>query len=229
MKKCDLGEFLGEGWLLSELIVVRCDSSRLTNENIPGKAFRLGNGMLDSPVHNLETLDLDNNELTEVNKEWFVKLVNLISLFLSNNKLTKVIDAPFALLFNLNTLDFQDNQINSFAINISNLKQLNRLILSDNSLTILEPKYFESFINSKENTSRRYIFISDNKLTCECPMLDISEWRRTNNVSIETLNQHCYGTDKMKSFPLQCLISLHSDICDMEGASKIAVIAECRG
>ena len=209
---------------------VRCDNVQLTNDNIAGKAFRLENEMIDEFHDALITLDLHRNKLTEVNGIWFAKLKNLRSLFLSENKLTEVTDAPFASLSNLKILHLQGNQITSFTIQLANLNSIYQLDISDNKLTKLDRKYFESYSTWKSNGDNRTLYISENLLTCVCcPMIGFAEWLEVKNLKVISEGQNCIVIDKMEEFPIARLISIEADTCHLENRQKHDLMMACRG
>ena len=82
--------------------------------------------------HNVEKLDLSNQNLTEIPRAVF-QLKNLKELYLSGNQIVKISDA-IAQLQNLKTLYLYNNQILEIPDAITKLQNLTRLYLSKNQI-----------------------------------------------------------------------------------------------
>lgn len=85
----------------------------------------------------LETIHLDNNNLKLINRDLFQNNSNLKSLSLSQNYLSEIPNLPEKLQY----LSINNNKIASFP-HLIQLKQLNFLDMSHNSLTALKPQDF---------------------------------------------------------------------------------------
>ena len=109
----------------------------LTNLN----TLNLNNNQLTSVpesitrLTNLNTLNLNNNQLTSI-PESITRLTNLTTLHLSYNKLTSIPES-ITRITNLNKLHLNNNQISSVPGSINRITNLNTLDLSYNQLIVV--------------------------------------------------------------------------------------------
>jgi Leucine-rich repeat (LRR) protein len=130
-------------------------------------------------LHNLQELDLQDNELTSLPKE-IANLHNLQKLNLRSNELTSL-PKEIANLHNLQKLNLRSNELTSLPKEIANLHNLQKLSLRSNKLTSL-PKEIANLHNLQKLSLRsnkltslpkeianlhnlQYLFLYDNKLT----------------------------------------------------------------
>ena len=97
---------------------------------------------------NLQKLNLDGNNLTDLNPSTFNGMTNLQILSLQGNKLKKLDSKTFEGSANLQTLDLRNNQLTDIGFEtFKGLTNLQKLYLSYNQLTTLDPKTFEGLAN----------------------------------------------------------------------------------
>lgn len=116
----------------------------------------------------LETLDLSNNELTDIAPETFLRLNSTLvtyplqKLHLSNNHLTRIAADSFLGLDALNVLELWSNDIEKIEPGAwTGLESLQELFLDDNKLTRVEKKVFSGSLSN----SVRYLQLGRNQLT----------------------------------------------------------------
>ncbi|GJQ75420.1 hypothetical protein Trydic_g23588 [Trypoxylus dichotomus] len=121
-------------------------------------------------IGTLQTLDLSNNKIKDINPDWFVKCMNLTDLNLSLNKLREIPNSAFKNARGLGTINLSQNQLkiiydhsffgleNLRLLNLgrnkiktiengalNQLKSLNILQLTDNHLVCLSDGVLDSF------------------------------------------------------------------------------------
>jgi len=117
---------------------------------------------------NLRSLNLNRNSITELPDNCFTKLTKLVTLSLNENSITRLQDGLFDGLQSLVTLDFKWNHIAFIGLrvfsNSSDMTNLRRLDLSNNSLTSLEPwPYYRLILGSA--TSPVLLHLHDNLIS----------------------------------------------------------------
>lgn len=96
-------------------------------------------------LHQLETVDLSDNNLTTLAYDTFATNVNLRELILANNRIRFIRQATFVRSHSLQTLSLTGNRITEIHdATFIGLANLRRLMLSDNPLTTLAPMCFKS-------------------------------------------------------------------------------------
>ena len=128
----------------------------------------------------VESLELQNNELTEI-PDSLGALANLKTLRLSFNKLTKLPNEGMQMITNLQTLQLYDNHLTKLPDSVCALTQLKHVSVGVNRLATL-PEQFGRLVNLKELyldfnaisrlpesfgylASLELLFLNNNKLT----------------------------------------------------------------
>ena len=130
-------------------------------------------------LHNLENINLSNNEIKEI--KGLEKLKNLKNLDLSNNEINEIIGIES--LNNLVSLDLSNNSINKIR-GLDNLIDLTSLNLSSNQ--IFEINNLESLVNLE------MLDISDNKIK------EISGFEELNKLQILKISNNFISQDLLK-------------------------------
>uniref|UniRef100_A0A8C1X843 LRRCT domain-containing protein n=1 Tax=Cyprinus carpio TaxID=7962 RepID=A0A8C1X843_CYPCA len=160
---------------LGEIGLSMFNSTNLTSVNSLTMAYQgiteIGPQTFDK-FQNLKTLNLDNNDLSQVSSDWFSHQVTLEILRLSNNKITTLDHNSLDGLPNLLTLDLSQNQIHyitpSSLLGLSKLRQLD---LSNNKLTHLSMDVFLTLNGTK-------IHLDRNPWDCSCSVNDFAKYLR---------------------------------------------------
>lgn len=117
----------------------------------------------------LETLYLDNNNLTFLNADLFMRNPNLVWLDLSNNRLTTLPLGIFRKNVILTGLELDGNQLNDFPVRkMRTLRLLRRLWLQDNQIKAFDlkeavrkfPGLSELFLCNNQGSTRTNMFDS---------------------------------------------------------------------
>lgn len=109
-----------------------------------------------SVLHNLETLDMSHNILTDIESIHFIQIDKLSYLNISNNKISKI---ELNFLPNLEILDLSHNYITDCdKIYLSNLTKLHHLDLSFNNINKFDLSFLPKTINLE------YLSLAYNKL-----------------------------------------------------------------
>ncbi|XP_055056709.2 uncharacterized protein [Misgurnus anguillicaudatus] len=149
--------------------------------------------------HNLKTLLLDDNHISDVSLEWFSHPDSLETLRLSNNKITMLDHSSLFGMTNLLTLNLSRNQIHTITpssfISTSKLRQLD---LSNNNLTNLSVDVLRPLNATK-------IRLDGNPWDCSCSVHDFAEFLRgLQNVSLleNEMLVCCSSPPKLKGKPV---------------------------
>jgi len=117
---------------------------------------------------NLSSLNLSHNNIIKLPDNCFTNLTKLVTLIMRWNSITRLQDGLFDGLQSLVTLDFKWNHIAFIGLrvfsNSSDLTNLRRLELSNNSLTSLEPWWYSRCILGNA-TSPVAIHLHDNLIS----------------------------------------------------------------
>ncbi|KAG5678843.1 hypothetical protein PVAND_008476 [Polypedilum vanderplanki] len=162
-------------------------------------------------IRDLETLNLEKNSFSNVQRETFKNYPKLISLSLRSNQIDVIADDAFYGLSSLQKLDLSFNGI--VAVSEGSLKHMNRLTLLDfthnflraitvdiiaplpqlrelrldgNDIAIIEKNALVSAKNLK------ILSLRDNPLACDCKLQYFAEWlSNTTQVSSQDLMAFC--------------------------------------
>ncbi|XP_058452817.1 uncharacterized protein LOC131431239 isoform X2 [Malaya genurostris] len=132
---------------------------RWSESNVTERQLELTFGREDKKYTNLKILDLSENNLKNLRREYFSKLVRLKLLKLSENQLINLPSDIFYDLINLEELQLQDNKLNEIVLGL--LKPLNRLKvlnLSNNTIHDLPRNIFNGLNNLTD------LYMSNNRL-----------------------------------------------------------------
>ena len=144
----------------------------ITTNDFGQKVLNLSNmkindlkGLQNIPnIKTVQTLFLDNNQLTTIQPNAFAGLTNLEWLGLGENQLSTIPTKAFAGLTNLKDLFLRDNQLTTIQPNaFTGLTSLTELYLGYNQLTTIPTKAFAGLTNLEK------LFISNNRLTTISP------------------------------------------------------------
>lgn len=120
---------------------------------------------------NLENLYLNDNNITNIQKETFQNSRKLRRIYLNNNRLQNFQDNTFATLENLLILDISNNNIEAFPDNIfSGLLSIVELHVDNNPISLPTKKcYSNKFLKSKvlkfDSGAKIKIYVCENKIT----------------------------------------------------------------
>ncbi|XP_058821411.1 uncharacterized protein LOC131683438 isoform X2 [Topomyia yanbarensis] len=161
-----------KGVLLERVLVENADSDylafknenylemiRWSQSNVTERQLELTFGREDKKYTNLKILDLSENHLTGLRREYFSKLERLKLLKLSENQLFNLPSDIFYDLIHLEQLQLQNNKLNEIVPGL--LRPLNRLKvlnLSNNSIHDLPRSIFNGLSNLTE------LYMSNNRL-----------------------------------------------------------------
>lgn len=138
--------FLTYGNAQSTKHVINLDLSSTTNPTIPNFKY----------LNYLESLDLSNNELTEI-PEWVQNLTSLKRLYLNNNQIDKIPEW-IGKLTNLEELHLENNKLTKIPKSVGELNNLISLLVNDNQITKIHPAIAGL-------PDLRFIDVSHNQLT----------------------------------------------------------------
>ena len=140
----------------------------------------------------LETLNLRNNNLSEINGGLFKSLSSLKELYLSNNKLKKIESDAFKGLGKLETLALSENEIEAIASDaFENCKNLKALNLNNNKLRRIDGECFKAL----KSIEVLELYENDEKiLSFFIPSADLDEWKYDK----DKLKEHGFISDWKK-------------------------------
>ena len=99
----------------------------------------------------LKTLNISNNQITEIKEDTFKSLINLQTLNLSFNRIKEIKEDTFKSLINLQYLYLFNNQIKEIKKDtFKSLTNLQELYLSGNQITEIKNDTFKSLTNLQE-------------------------------------------------------------------------------
>lgn len=108
----------------------------------------------------LEVLDLSNNRISEINRNWFSSISQSLEVLdFLNNSIIHVLDETFSALSNLKALTLSINQISMNENPFEGLTSLEQLGLGRNGISELNPSWFSSIPQLQE------LFLCGNKIT----------------------------------------------------------------
>ncbi|MBN3294853.1 leucine-rich repeat transmembrane protein FLRT2 [Amia ocellicauda] len=158
-------------------------------------------------VTQLERLILDGNLLTNegIARGTFKDLVNLKELSMSRNSLTvPPPDLPGEFLVKLS---LQDNQMNEIPVTaFSNLRQLEKLDISNNHLQSLTQGVFDGLISLRQLTVR------SNMWYCDCNIKWVTEWLKSLPATLNVRGFMCHKPDIVRGMVIREL-NLNLIIC----------------
>ncbi|KAK3095292.1 hypothetical protein FSP39_012895, partial [Pinctada imbricata] len=126
-----------------------------------------GNSFLDHTT--VTRLELDNNKLAKITSGTLDALLNLEDLDLSDNNITYIEPLSFSQLTDLQTLDLSNNNLIFFP-KLPNMTSLKSVDLGNNQLVSIEPNAFDDFENSKP--FKTLTLTGNDNLGCDCYMLE---------------------------------------------------------
>jgi Leucine-rich repeat (LRR) protein len=117
-------------------------------------------------IKNVKTLDLSDNDISNVFFEAFSSLPNLENILLCNNKIPYLADDLFLKCEKIKKLSLADNSINSIKRNtlVPLLKTLEFLDLSNNQILDLGEKTFKTYSSFNYNSNLEILKLSNNYL-----------------------------------------------------------------
>lgn len=109
---------------------------------------------------NLQTLNLNNNQLTKLDSQIFKGLTNLQNLLINNNQLATIDQKAFEGLISLQYLYLSGNQLTNIVNKtFEGLTSIDTISIANNKLKNIDPQAFEGL------TSLQTIWLDDNQLT----------------------------------------------------------------
>ncbi|CAF1204795.1 unnamed protein product [Adineta steineri] len=162
-------------------------------------------------LKSLQTLDLRNNDLEQIDDDVFDEIDSLNELYLSNNSLHTITSHTFNGLKNLQLLDLQINNL-TFIKNdmFIHMNKLQILFLNDNYIKCIDRGSFdqlESLTNLK---------LQSNPLICNCHMKWLKQCKRI------TDQPKCMSPIKLNNIPITNVIdedficnATEIDVCDV--------------
>ncbi len=160
--------------------------------NLEGMKINSLQGLQNIPnILTVQTLDLENNQLTTIESNTFAGLTNLKYLHLSGNNLTTIESNTFAGLTSLEVLVLKDNQLTMIESNaFAGLTSLEGLYLQNNQLTTIESNAFAGL------TSLKYLDLENNQLT----MIESNAFADLTNLKYFDLKDNNLTTIESKTF-----------------------------
>lgn len=184
---------------------------------LPARVFH------DNSLRNLQKLFLARTKLSQIDKNAFYRLTNLIDLDLSSNFLTEVPSESLSSLTFLRRLRLDGNPLKRIRSGaFSFLTQLNFLNLSYSQIDTLEPDAFEGLgklqylllegnrlTTFAENVFARLpplysLALSYNPWNCDCEMRPARQWIDSNNIHL-TNNALCASPPSLANKPLKSI------------------------
>ena len=139
---------------------------------------------LFTDLHNLSYLDLSSNSLTDIGNNPFTSLSKLLHLDLRENDLKELPTDIFSSQHQLQYLSLASNSLPGASFDITSMRSLTTLNLSDNSIQYIStPTTNQIKIIAKH--SNLTVYIAKNPLLCNCDHIDfVSFLRQTRAVDL---------------------------------------------
>ena len=164
--------------------------------------------------HNLpeiEVLDLSYNLLDLQGKDgdFLAGATSVVEVNLAGNLVHNIPYNRFSALARMETLNLSNNYLESFVVDIQNLKKLSFLDLSGNKITALSADMTDqlSSLAAERQHSSLKIDLSKNSLLCTCNVRHFTDWILSQPHNIEFVDFHDYmcWNDESKQVPFHRL------------------------
>ena len=164
--------------------------------------------------HNLpqiEVFDLSYNLLDLQGKDgdFLAGATSVVEVNLAGNLVQDIPYNRFSALARLQTLNLSNNILESFVVNIQNLKRLSFIDLSGNKITALSADMIDQFssLAAELQNSSLKIDLSKNSLLCTCNVRHFTEWilSQPHNIEFVDFQEYMCWNDEFKPVPFHGL------------------------
>ena len=148
----------------------------------------------------LSIVSLNNNKITTLDVDQFKMLTHISTIGLYNNLLTVIHPKTFIYNIRLLYIDLADNLISEFNLNFNYIPYLQFLLLDNNNITTLKESVFKAYFYFDDD--QRFLYINNNKLTCDCSMVWI--YKHQIDVTLQLYYDEFCLSDVSKLISLTC-------------------------